>query len=152
MTFFPKSACSKCASCKCCCCANEGVTVTTRKYTYTGENEDWDNGFANTEFVYTPTERIVLKDEYQPQLFYNQIDTEFYAKNILDHVPLVSYANRPFFRKIDEETQISKYSLPTVSYVADPVYIRRKEQCRFDCVGKPNCLTCCCCSTTNTKN
>lgn len=146
MGFFTKSKCSTCLMCDC-CCASE-VTVTTRKYTY--ENlYNWENSFVNSDFLAMPVERIDLKGEDEkPNLFYHQIDTEFYARNINDSIPLVSYANGPFFKKSEDcESEISKYSLPTISYVADPVYIRRSEKCK--CGNSGSCCSCNCFCATN---
>ncbi|GAW82612.1 hypothetical protein, conserved [Plasmodium gonderi] len=134
MNLFKKSACSTCNSCKC-CCEKEEIKITERTYTY----NELDTLCSNEEpatFPYIPTERIVLNSFDNPPLYYHQIDSEFYAKNILYEVPLISYSQGPFFKKISDSKDYKKYHLPTITYVSDPVYIRRRQKCTLSDITK----------------
>lgn len=145
MGLFSKSKCSTCMMCNC-CCATDGVNISTRTYTYDG-SYDWENSFAESDYLSVPTERIVLKnDDEQMNLFYHQIDTEFYARNIHEDLPLASYANGAFFKKLGDPSDTSKYSLPVVSYVADAVYVRKTNKGKAGgCSCFPGKCCCCCC-------
>ncbi|KOB84928.1 hypothetical protein PFDG_00248 [Plasmodium falciparum Dd2] len=100
------------------------VKITERTYTYNDLDNLYDNE-GSSSFPYIPTERIILNSYNNPDLYYHQIDTEFYTKNILYDVPLVSYAQGPYYERIPDMKLNEKYRLPTLSYVSDPVYIRR---------------------------
>ncbi|CRH01451.1 inner membrane complex protein, putative [Plasmodium relictum] len=136
MNLFKKSTCSICNACKCCC---DEIKITERTYTY-NELDDLYNNTDTVSFPCIPTERIVLNSFDNPELYYHQIDSEFYAKNILKDIPLISYAQGPFFEKMNEIKTNKKYHLPTISYVSDPIYIRRKEKCTIS--GLSNCICC----------
>ncbi|SBT80458.1 inner membrane complex protein, putative [Plasmodium malariae] len=134
MNIFSKSTCSSCNLCKCCCEKAE-IKVTERTYTY-NEFHDLCSREKSVDFPCIPTERIVLENFDHPQLYYHQIDSEFYAKNILYDVPLISYAQGPFFEKMNDLETHKKYQLPTISYASDPVYIRRRQKCTLSDLSK----------------
>ncbi|CAD2111184.1 inner membrane complex protein, putative [Plasmodium vinckei] len=140
MSIFRKSTCLACNSCKC-SCVNRDIKITQRTYTY-NELDDLCTKEDTNTFPCIPTERIILNSDGSSQLYYHQIDNEFYAKNILNDVPLISYAQGPFFERINYENNKS-YRLPTLTYVCDPIYIRRKQKCAIsqlaDCVCPQEC-------------
>ncbi|CDU19771.1 hypothetical protein YYC_05685 [Plasmodium yoelii 17X] len=141
MNIFNKSTCLACNSCKCSCDEKHDFKITQRTYTY-NELDDLCTRENPTTFPCIPTERIILNSNGSSQLYYHQIDNEFYAKNILHDVPLISYAQGPFFEKINYGDN-KKYSLPTLTYVSDPIYIRRTQKCAIskiaDCVCPQEC-------------
>ncbi|CZU00170.1 hypothetical protein PFAG_05564 [Plasmodium falciparum Santa Lucia] len=141
MNLFKKSTCSACNSCNCCCERDE-VKITERTYTYNDLDNLYDNE-GSSSFPYIPTERIILNSYNNPDLYYHQIDTEFYTKNILYDVPLVSYAQGPYYERIPDMKLNEKYRLPTLSYVSDPVYIRRREKCTISNFPRTMCWAKC---------
>ncbi|ANQ10110.1 Uncharacterized protein PCOAH_00046440 [Plasmodium coatneyi] len=143
MNLFRKSICSACNSCKC-CCEKEGIKITERTYTY-NELDALCSKEEPITFPCIPTERIVLNSFDNPPLYYHQIDSEFYAKDILYDVPLISYAQGPFYEKMPDLKDNEKYQLPTISYVSDPVYLRRRQKCTLSDITKSICCDSCKC-------
>ncbi|SBT78460.1 inner membrane complex protein, putative [Plasmodium ovale] len=140
MNLFNRVTCSGCNSCKC-ICEKGDVKITERTYTY-NELDALCSNEDSVSFPCIPTERVVLTSFDNPQLYYHQIDSEFYAKNILYDVPLISYAQGPFFEKM-KDSENKKYNLPTITYVSDPVYIKRRQNCIMSNLSEGICCEPC---------
>ncbi|EDL42531.1 hypothetical protein PVX_213290 [Plasmodium vivax] len=128
----------------------EEIKITERTYTY-NELDALRSKEEPTTFPCIPTERIVLNSFDNPPLYYHQIDSEFYAKDILYDVPLISYAQGPFYEKMPDLRDNQKYQLPTISYVSDPVYLRRRQKCALSDITKSVCCNSCECKCKGSR-
>ncbi|VWU50792.1 inner membrane complex protein, putative [Hepatocystis sp. ex Piliocolobus tephrosceles] len=132
MTCINKISCQNCK-----CCDKKQEHIIGRTYTYedfcTFENET--NHFDDPSL---PFERVIINGSDNNQACYHQIDNEFYTRDILDDVPLISYAQGPYYEKMSTvNKKIDR--LPTITYVADPVYIRNKKKCSVRTLAKSLC-------------
>ncbi|CBZ53740.1 hypothetical protein NCLIV_035220 [Neospora caninum Liverpool] len=68
-----------------------------------------------------------------------QQDTAFYGRNIEVDVPAAAYSQGVYFQRQPDTVDVKEFKLPTESYVAPPVWIRRT---RGTCNGLFRCGPC----------
>ncbi|KEP66915.1 UNVERIFIED_CONTAM: hypothetical protein HHA_271930 [Hammondia hammondi] len=68
-----------------------------------------------------------------------QQDTAFFGRNIEVDVPVAAYTQGIYYQRQPESVDVKEFKLPTESYVAPPVYIRRTKGI---CNGLFTCISC----------